>query len=432
MEKHAILSASSAEKWLTCPASLGAEKLAGAVDDTSIYAAEGTCAHKIAELCLRPGVPPYPDEYLGTVHKVDGYDITVDQEMVDAVGVYLDYLFLTTHAMEDRHVELKVDYSPWAPEGFGTSDFVFLSNGNTCLHVVDLKYGKGISVSAERNKQMMLYALGAINTLKLKAINTVVLCIVQPRMDSISEHPMSVNDLYDWADNEVSSKPGTKPGSKANLAYDLYNNPDWIRPEDFTPSEKGCQWCKIRKTCLARAAGGYAVAVEGFSKLDAGAQAEVMAKPVTDADLVNVHEIKNDQLSGVWQSINLFQAWAKELYALILDKLMAGEDVPGLKPVATTGNRAWSIEDEADIIAALRTAGLKKTDYEVINIISPTQAEAKLKKARPDDYKKRYGALAAKAITRPAGATKIVPESDKRPSIAPAGFQDETDLSFLD
>ncbi len=57
-------------------------------------------------------------------------------------------------------IEQRLDFSEWVPDGFGTGDFVIIADGT--MEICDLKYGKGVPVSAVNNKQMRLYALGAI------------------------------------------------------------------------------------------------------------------------------------------------------------------------------------------------------------------------------------------------------------------------------
>ena len=147
--KHAMLGASKAHRWMTCPASIQLE--ATIPDEESFYAAEGTAAHALAEECLLKQKPP--ENFIGV--EFEGF--IVDEVMASHVATYVD--FCNAQDAEESHVELRVDYSEWASGGFGTADFVVLHDG--VLHVIDLKYGQGLKVNANRNEQLMLYGLGA-------------------------------------------------------------------------------------------------------------------------------------------------------------------------------------------------------------------------------------------------------------------------------
>src|SRR5699024_8830876 len=94
-------------------------------------------------------------------------------------------------------IEQKLDFSPWVPEGFGTGDVIIIA-GDT-IEVIDLKYGKGVPVSAENNSQMRLYGLGAYKNFGLLyEIKNVTMTIVQPRLDSISSETLTLNELLAW------------------------------------------------------------------------------------------------------------------------------------------------------------------------------------------------------------------------------------------
>lgn len=154
---HAILSASSSHRWLECPPSA---KLCAELPDTSSeYAQDGTDAHTLCEHRLKA--------LLGRETADPTENLTYyNEEMERCTVEYATYAYEQVEkakvACNDPIVliEQKLDFSRWAPEGFGTGDCVIVADGT--LSVIDFKYGKGVEVLAENNPQMKLYALGAL------------------------------------------------------------------------------------------------------------------------------------------------------------------------------------------------------------------------------------------------------------------------------
>lgn len=412
-EQHATLSASGAYKWLNCPGALALEALINSPDTGSEFAREGTAAHAMLEKCLRDNRTP--SSFLGHALGVDGVNIAVTQDMVDAVEVAQEYIGRLR--ARNYFYEERVDYSHIAPGGFGTADVLLevldkvgpKKRVNT-LYVIDYKHGAGVKVNAYKNPQGMLYALGALNSLDMffdKAIERVVIVIIQPRMDNISEYETTPAELEAWGEE-------VKP--KAQRAYALYeqalaggDTDGLFDPQNFSPSEDGCRWCDGKKhaRCKAVAMLGYRAAVEGFADMTAEQQADLPAVEVTLARLKDSMLMDNGDLAACYKSIKTFMAFALELDAEIRSRIKAGEELPGLSLAPTEKPRAWAVDDEA-AVKHMRTAGLKKHHYEIVKLISPTQAEKKLKELKPADYIRRYKRLEIKAIHRPAGEDKII------------------------
>jgi hypothetical protein len=187
---HSRFSASGSAKWFLCAGSIEAES--GLPNKSSIYADEGTAAHELAEICLTMG--ERASSWVGK-QLPDNNAVTVTQEMADYVQVYVDYVKSKKGMVL---VEQYVDFSHVAPDGFGTCDALVM--GNDTLHVIDLKYGKGVRVDAENNTQALLYAIGAISNHSWMAFKTIVITIVQPRLDHISEWTLSINEVNAWAE----------------------------------------------------------------------------------------------------------------------------------------------------------------------------------------------------------------------------------------
>ena len=165
---HALLSASSAHRWLKCTKSARLEEQFP--DTTSEAAKEGTLAHELAELKVRNYFKPgdVSKRKLTFAIKKFKEDPLWDDEMLIHTDTYIDYIrdvSIKLPATPFVEVEKRVDFSDYVPEGFGTADCIMIQ-GNT-LFVIDFKYGKGVPVSAEENPQMMLYALGAYEACKI-------------------------------------------------------------------------------------------------------------------------------------------------------------------------------------------------------------------------------------------------------------------------
>lgn len=202
-DAHAELGASSASRWMNCPGSVRLSRPYGGESKASSYAAEGTVAHALAEALLSGVSGPA----VGAVLEADGRSVVVTHEMEDAVQVYLDVVTPLRkqsdwHAFEQRVV---IRSAPPQAECFGTADFAALV-GHT-LHIVDLKYGKGVIVEVEENAQELYYALACYETFEEIAadVREIRLVIVQPRIDGArtKEWTIDLLDLLIWRDSRL-------------------------------------------------------------------------------------------------------------------------------------------------------------------------------------------------------------------------------------
>lgn len=250
---HALLSASSASRWLKCPASAYHTMLAPQVETP--YAKEGTLAHNLAENLLRAKLEDDTEQL-----KI--WRDEADKKHLRFVDVYVDYCWsiytqlnlsqgIALMAIEDR-----LDLSKYVPEGFGTSDCVIVSDNE--LHIIDLKYGMGVPVDAKNNIQLQLYALGAYEKYSaLYDINMLHMHIVQPRLRNITTQVMTVDALKNWANLEVINQ--------AKLAYEQ-TSLDYTKERTYRPQEVTCRFCPIKAECKARAV----YVLEGFKNLIGG------------------------------------------------------------------------------------------------------------------------------------------------------------------
>lgn len=367
MTAHALLSASGAHRWLKCPPS--AQYEATFKDSGSVYAAEGTLAHALGEYYLRAQV-------LGRSDPVALDQITDDalysSEMDRYAQGYADYveaLYLSSKSATYIDIERRVSYADYVPEGFGTCDCVLVRDGHE-LNIIDLKYGKGVPVSAEDNPQLMLYALGALaEVATIFAIDTVAMHIYQPRLDNISTWAIPTDDLLAF---------GARVKPIAQLAYQGGG--------DFCPGDH-CRFCRARAVCRARA--DDAVRLAGFTSQDPRSLSlEEYGDYITKGQ--NVAE------------------WLKDVEAHALKRLLAGESIPGYKAVEGRANRR--IKDDGAFAARLIEDG-----YDEALIYRPRTLET-LTALEKLVGKKEFGKY-DDFIERPAGKPTLVKESDKRPAI---------------
>lgn len=371
---HAVLSASGASRWMACTPSAMQEK--DIPDTTSEFALEGTAAHELSEIYLMNEIGEISQTACTRrVNKFKKENEYYSQEMDDHVSNYVNIVVEKINEAKARSsdavilLEQRLDFSDWVPEGYGTGDVVIISDG--ILEVVDLKYGKGVEVSAVNNPQLRLYGLGAYNQFDmLYDIDTVTMTIVQPRLDNVSTETLEVTKLVLWADNEV------KP--KAELA--------WNGEGEFVPGDH-CRFCKIRSTCRARAEENLEMAAYDF------------AKPA-QLDLNEIGEIlsKAEEL----------QKWAKDVEKYALEQAEKhGKKIPGWKLVEGRSNRKYV--DEEKVLETL------KADYE-LDRIAPRKLLG-ISAMEKEIGKKVFASALEGLVVKPAGKPTLVPESDKRPEL---------------
>lgn len=228
--KHAKLSPSSSARWLNCPGSVEACK--DIPFGPSEAAAEGTHAHRVAELVLR--------NTLGTEDDFDSKLLALETEAAPEIWpLMLSGADLYARTVAERlqpgakvAIEEKLDIV--GDNCFGTADFVGLSDGR--LIVVDYKFGRG-RVTAEGNTQMLLYAIGAMNRVGDAVdslVDSVELVIVQPKLEpSVSTHTYSRDWVQCW--KEMIAEPAVAEAVKPNAK--------------LVASEGACRWCPAKATC---------------------------------------------------------------------------------------------------------------------------------------------------------------------------------------
>lgn len=386
---HAILSASSAERWITCTPSARIEE--SLPDKGSAFASDGTAAHAFAELRLR-----YLLKQITHAEYLAGYAATktlyAEQTAEwmhadwDAVTSYVDYVMAEAARLDARVIiEARVDYSKYAEGGFGTSDALLWSPSTGIVKSIDLKFGKGVPVYAEGNIQAKLYALGGLLKLGDKAkVVSVEWAIVQPRLDYVGEDSMSAKDLIDWAETVVA------PAAK--LA--------WEGKGELVPTAKGCRFCKAAATCRARAAENVLIARRDF-----------MSNP-------DPRVMEMDEVARILPDLDAWMAWANALKAYALEQVRDHDaTIPGYKLVRGRANRAWT--PGVDVPEVLKAAGVSETDV----YVSPEPSVRSVAQMEKQIGKKPFAELNTilKLVHTPLGTPALVPDADPRESMDKAG-----------
>lgn len=418
-QEHALLSPSSAKKWLNCPAALACEF--GLPNESGQAAVNGTVMHLVAETVLNrviKGEDIRADTYKGVYALNEGKGpikalvkpekgaVLITDDFVSQVNKYVDYCRPIIDAAELVEVESRVNLTRVLHPGvelngnplqtFGTADLVAVmpvsvsaTEREHMLIVGDLKTGRH-KVLAKENKQMMLYALGLLHVYKrLYDITAVRLVIFQPYAGGADE----------WDTTPEALEQFGKFASKAALkAIDAFQRgKKGLTPADFRPGNDACQWCRFAESCNAK------------RKV---ASREVASREVESDLSDDSAEMSLDQLKAEWDKLPLMRQHIADIEKAMYAALMRGEKVEGLKLVeGRPGNRSWT---DADAIEVSHGDVLKK---EVL--MSPTEA-AKVLSAEEMGELEPF-------ITRKPGQPSIATADDKRPAWAPATDSDLED-----
>ena len=372
---HAVLSASSSERWLHCPPS--ARLCESYEDKGSDYAAEGTDAHELCEYKLRKA--------LGMEAQDPTENLTwFNEEMSDCANGYAAYVLEQMEAAKQTCadpvvlIEQRVDFSRWVESGYGTADCIIIADGT--LQIIDYKHGLGVLVSAEENPQMQCYALGALELFDdIYDIDLVRMTIYQPRRDNVSTYEISKDELYRWADEVL------KP--TADLAFAGDGN--------FLCGE-WCGFCKAKHDCRARADANMELARYDFK----------LPPLLTDEEVEEIISRVDDLV-----------AWASDIKDYALQQAISGKEWNGWKLVEGRSNRKYT--NETAVAGAVTDAGFDPYERKVLGVTAMQKLLGK----------SRFEELLAAYIEKPQGKPTLVPESDKRPAMNTAknDFMEEND-----
>lgn len=356
---HALLSASSAHRWLECtPSAVAAEAYPNTETD---FTREGTLAHEVAETIANGVSEALQKELLD--------DDLITSEMIECAHGYADYIS-ELKKTDDALVllEQRVDFSAWVPDGFGTADCIVIQ-GDT-MDVIDYKYGKGVPVSAVDNPQEKLYGLGALSDYGfVYDVKKVRLHIYQPRINNVSVDELTADALLAW---------GAEIAPKAQAAAQGEGEYNPGAHCKFCPHAGRCR--ELTKLCTEL------VETHGLR--------------------VGVPVLAPHEVADVLALEPLVTLWLKRVKDQALTTLMDGGEIPGYKIVAGRGSRSWA--DDLEASKVLRAAGYTADEITKTELLSVAAMEKAL-------GKKRVAELVGGHILSTTGAPTVVPSTDKRP-----------------
>ena len=370
-DKHAFLSPSSSERWFNCTKS--AWLCEQFPDLGSVFAAEGTDAHRLCEFLLHdilsmPDTDPRP----GMTY--------YNQEMEEAAQGYVQFIrekleaWKAKGALPTVFVEQRVDLRAYIPESMGTSDCVIIADDE--IEIIDFKYGM-YRVPAT-SLQLRIYALGACELFRnLYDFTRVRMTIYQPRLGAVDEASMDVEELYRWAAEEL------KP--RAELAFagqGNYSVGEW------------CRNCRARRTCRELAAH----------------QLEIAKYEFTEPPLLS-----DEEIADVLGRVDDLVSWATGVKEYALQAALDGRRFAGWKLVE--GKSVRKFTDDACVAARVEAAGIDPYEKKMLGL---TALEKKL-------GKRDFQNLLADLVVRSQGKPVLVPVSDKRAemNLASVEFADE-------
>lgn len=368
--KHALLSPSAAHRWMNCTAAPLLER--DVEDKSSTFAEEGTLAHAYCAKKLKEFLGLSVDEEKAEIAQLnEQYHSGEMDEYTDTYKTIVLEKFNAARAKtKDAQllVEVKLDFSHYVPDAFGTSDAIIIADG--VMEVIDFKYGKGVKVSAVENPQMMIYALGAWDLFNFEYdIRKVRMTIVQPRIDNLSEFELDAADLINWAVDELQPK--------ANEAYAGGKQ----KPGNW------CQFCKVKANCKALSS----MCIEAQQ---ANPDPRKISKEVMESTILPL--------------LSTFKTWLTGVEEYSLEQALSGVQYQGFKIVE--GRSIRKITNPTAVMELLGKEGFTKESY-----IKPTELRS-ITDLEKLIGKKRFGAICAEYINKPQGKPTLVPESDKRPA----------------
>jgi hypothetical protein len=384
---HSTLGASIAERWMACPGSVALSASVPPLPSTA-FADEGTAAHELCERALREhwDCADYVGQRFGPAETL------VDEWLAADAQVFVDYVRQVCADAGAGHtlwLEKRFDLADLRPPApmYGTGDAVVYDPAAQRLHIIDLKFGRGVAVEARGNKQLRYYGLGATMAVQAEspalAIDSVRITIVQPRMNHpegpVRSEDLSYADLLGFADDLLAAAWATQ-ASDAPLA-----------------AGKHCRFCPAGGVCPEQFRAAQDAAAVEFADLPA-------VQPPAPATL------PDDLFFEVLEKVPILEAWIRAVHAERDARLARGETVPGWKVVAKRATRKWT--DPEAVAQRLLLDG-----YDADELYAPRELKsvAQMEKVATKQW---VAANLADLIDQTSSGTSVVRETDPRPAVA--------------
>jgi hypothetical protein len=382
MAKHSQLGASNTYRWWECPGSVA---LCEQVPDKepSEYAKKGTMAHEL--ICER-----FKDQ-----EKDIEIPDQLDSEDVEAINFFLD--FVDEERAKGKYLfynEIKFSLDRIMSGLWGTCDVVLASTDLKKLVVIDYKHGAGVPVEVEGNKQLLYYALGAIQEIDAKhaigsldvlgwggVFKEVEIVIVQPRC----RH------------KDGKARRWTVPSDELEkFAEELKNHAELaLKPNSLLYPGEHCRFCPASAVCPAMADKALMIAQTDFQAISAE-KAVVLPQPEI---------LTKAELAKILAFAPVLEGWLKDVEGHALALLERGEEVPGFKLVKKRAFRAWRSEEEAANTLALY---LTEDQLWERKILSPAKVDKLLKKDKK---------IVADLVVTPDNGNTIAADYDPREQV---------------
>ena len=381
---HSKLGASAMHRWAECPGSIRLS--AGLDSSSSVFAAEGTVAHDVASYSLDYDVDAIKS--VGELRFQDGHEVTVTEEMCDAVQVYLDAVRGDSAENDNapiRLVEHKFHLKELHPDLFGTADCVQVWPRAKLLRIYDYKHGAGVPLDVKSNPQLLYYALGALLSYK-KPITDVEIVIVQPRCPHVDgpvrRHRIKAVKLLEFEADLMDAVRRTEdPNAPLKTG-------DW------------CRWCPAAALCPETKRVAQAAAKSEFSP----------ASPYDPAELAATLEL-----------LPTIEGWLSSVREFAYGEALHGRTPPGYKLVNKRPTRKWKVDDHTVEMELGRT-GLAESDiYAPRKVQSPAQIEKVIGKSKKNADKL---AVVSELCESVSSGLKLVPGSEPGEAVKRSAQED--------
>ena len=402
---HAYYAPSSAHRWIPCAGAL--KRAEGLPDPDSVFSMEGTLAHKLLDYCLVEGEDPSKMLGVDTLVELDPdsdvpmdkQPIVIDQDMIDAVAVTLQYVETKWGELTNPTLfsETSVDI---AEDCSGTADIILMSLEGRYLEVIDFKYGKGIAVDAQDNEQLLTYAVGACNMVAEASEGdpldfiTIRTTIVQPRgfhPDGPIRSAAYIPSDIDMWESRVKEAIAAEKEADATM---------------LTPGEKQCQWCPAKDVCEVRS---QWKAHATFKVLDGGDGAGLWSKPV--------EQLSAGEIKDILDNADALISRISQVRAGQIKQIMAGGEDMDYKVTRSTTKRTFKLSTEETITLLNKKLKFKKVDIERKQLQTISQLD---KVAKSMGFTEEKQALYDELFFKPEGTLQLVHKSEKGRAIKPA------------